>query len=80
MFYRNSLDPALVCCGVDAGQVCGVWPGQTLLKWAVIIIHSRETGHMVTLNLYTILTFVLPPEVAPRTSTSQYQTISISRL
>ena len=52
MFYRNSLDPALVCCEVltlarCVPCVCGpgrlYWNGPSLLF----------TGHLVTLNIYT---------------------------
>ena len=81
MFYRNSLDPALVCCEVltlarCVPCVCGpgrlYWNGPSLLF----------TGHLVTLNIYT--TPIHHPHLcAPargRPHHRQYQTLSISRL
>ena len=81
MFYRNSLDPALVCCEVltlaRCVQLC-VAPADFIEMGRHYYSQVTWSHSTYTLHQYTILTFVLPPEVA--TTTSQYQTLSISRL
>ena len=82
MFYRNSLDPALVCCEVltlaRCVQLCVCGPADFIEMGRHYYSQVTWSHSTYTLHQYTILTFVLPPEVA--TTTSQYQTLSISRL
>ena len=82
MFYRNSLDPALVCEVLTLARCVqlSVWPRQTLLKWAVIIIH-RSPGHTQHIHQYTnTLSSPLCSRQRSPPPPSQYQTLSISRL
>ena len=67
--------------GVDAGQVCAaecVAPADFIEMGRHYYSQVTWSHSTYTLHQYTILTFVLPPEVA--TTASQYQTLSISRL
>ena len=67
MFYRNSLDPALVCEVLTLArcvQLC-VAPADFIEMGRHYYSQVTWSHSTYTLHQYTILTFVLPPEVAP---------------